>query len=109
MSLIHMRCASVQLDTNARLSFLMPFFWEFFLVRWRCLFRFSVDGFIDFRLVCNVTSYIYGLHFYFVLLMTITKMPCDQYMWCKLCGWPIPNNYEINLVLGTPLMITSSI
>ena len=68
MSLIHMRCASVQLDTNARLSFLMPFFWEFFLVRWRCLFRFSVDGFIDFRLVCNVTSYIYGLHFLFCVV-----------------------------------------
>ena len=64
MSLIHMPCASVKLDADARPSLLMPFsFFGICLVRLRCLFSCLIDVFTDFRLVCNVTSYIYGLHF----------------------------------------------
>ena len=64
MSLIHMPCASVKLDADARPSLLMPFFFlECCLVRLRCLFSCLIDVFADLRLVCNVTSYIYGLYF----------------------------------------------
>ena len=63
MSLIHMTCASVKLDADARPSLLcLSFVFEFCLVRLRC-FGCLIDVFTDFRLVCNVTSYIYGLHF----------------------------------------------
>ena len=54
MPLIHMRCSSAQLDTDARRSFAYAvfFFLEFFLVRLRFLFSCgSAEVFTKFRRV----------------------------------------------------------
>ena len=89
MPLIHLRCPSAQLYTDARSSLLMPYFFFFFL---------------EFFPVC------------FVLLMTTTKMSCDQYMlflWVAMAtpkGFNrVKTNCPINRILGIILMITSSI
>ena len=116
MPLIHLRCPSAQLYTDARSSLLMPYFFflEFFLVRLRCLFSCgSADVSTNFR---RVQLWCYEFPVCFVLLMTTTKMSCDQYMlflWVAMAtpkGFNrVKTNCPINRILGIILMITSSI
>ena len=73
-------------------------------MRLRCLFSCSVDVFTNFRGVCNVTSCIYELHF-IMCLITITKMPCDQYMFRSLCGWPLPKCFAIKDLIEQKLIM----